>query len=176
MRSRCSATAGCSTTNCRRNSRAARQQNQPLSLLVLDIDKFKHYNDAHGHAQGDEAIKAVAHALRKHARKPFIACRYGGDEFCVILPGTSAASAAVLAERLRAAVQDSLTGERAITISVGYACHVGTRIRKRRTAVRSRRRGAVLRQGEGPQLRRGRSRAAAAAIRRRARPADARAD
>jgi diguanylate cyclase (GGDEF)-like protein len=105
---------------------AARQQNHPLSLLVLDIDRFKHYNDAHGHSQGDEAVKAVANALRKHARKPFIACRYGGDEFCVILPETSAASAAVLAERLRAAVQDSLTGERAITISVGYACQSGT--------------------------------------------------
>jgi two-component system, sensor histidine kinase LadS len=104
---------------------AARQQNHPLSLLVLDIDRFKHYNDAHGHAQGDEAVKAVANALRKHARKPFIACRYGGDEFCVILPETSAASAAVLAERLRAAVQDSLTGEHAITISVGYACQSG---------------------------------------------------
>jgi diguanylate cyclase (GGDEF)-like protein len=104
---------------------AARQQNHPLSLLVLDIDRFKHYNDAHGHAQGDEAVKAVANALRKHARKPFIACRYGGDEFCVILPETSAASAAVLAERLRAAVQDSLTGERAITVSIGYACQSG---------------------------------------------------
>ena len=104
----------------------AGQQNHPLSLLVLDIDRFKHYNDAHGHAQGDEAVKAVANALRKHARKPFIACRYGGDEFCVILPGTSAASAAVLAERLRAAVQDAMTGERAITVSVGYACQSGT--------------------------------------------------
>ncbi len=87
----------------------AREQAHPLALLVLDIDKFKHYNDMHGHAQGDEAVKAVAHALRKHARKPHIACRYGGDEFCVILPGTSEASAAVLAERLRAAVQGSLT-------------------------------------------------------------------
>jgi len=105
----------------------ARAQGHPLALLVLDIDKFKHYNDMHGHAQGDEAVKAVAHALRKHARKPHIACRYGGDEFCVILPVTSEASAAVLAERLRAAVQSSLTGEHTVTISVGYAGQVGTR-------------------------------------------------
>ncbi len=103
------------------------QQNHPLSLLVLDIDKFKHYNDLHGHAQGDEAVKVVANALRKHARKPSVACRYGGDEFCVILPGTSEASAAVVAERLRAAVQSSLTGERTVTVSIGYACHTGTR-------------------------------------------------
>ena len=105
----------------------ARQQGHPLALLVLDIDKFKHYNDMHGHAQGDEAVKAVAHALRKHARKPYIACRYGGDEFCVILPGTSEASAAVLAERVRAAVQGSLTGEHTVTVSIGYAGQVGTR-------------------------------------------------
>jgi diguanylate cyclase (GGDEF)-like protein len=105
----------------------AGQENHPLSLLVLDIDKFKHYNDLHGHAQGDEAVKVVANALRKHARKPSVACRYGGDEFCVILPGTSEASAAVVAERLRAAVQSSLAGERTVTVSIGYACHSGSR-------------------------------------------------
>jgi diguanylate cyclase (GGDEF)-like protein len=105
----------------------AHPQNHPLALLVLDIDKFKHYNDMHGHAQGDEAVKAVAHALRKHARKPYVACRYGGDEFCAILPGTSEASAAVLAERLRAAVQSSLTGEHTVTVSIGYACLGGAR-------------------------------------------------
>ncbi|HYJ41125.1 MAG TPA: diguanylate cyclase [Steroidobacteraceae bacterium] len=103
------------------------EQGQPLSLLVVDIDQFKLYNDLHGHAQGDEAVKAVAAALRKHARKPYIACRYGGDEFCAILPGTSEASAAVLAERLRAAVQHSLTGEETVTVSIGYACQTGGR-------------------------------------------------
>jgi diguanylate cyclase (GGDEF)-like protein len=105
----------------------AREQNRPLSLLVIDIDQFKTYNDLHGHAQGDEAIKAVANALRKYARKPYIACRYGGDEFCAILPVTSEASAAVFAERLHAAVQSSLTGEHTVTVSIGYACEVGAR-------------------------------------------------
>jgi len=100
---------------------------QPLSLLVIDIDQFKLYNDLHGHAQGDEAVKIVAQALRKHARKPYIACRYGGDEFCAILPGTSEASAGVLAERLRAAVQHSLSGEETVTVSIGYACHTSGR-------------------------------------------------
>jgi diguanylate cyclase (GGDEF)-like protein len=98
------------------------QNGQPLSLLVIDIDQFKLYNDLHGHAQGDEAVKIVAQALRKHARKPYVACRYGGDEFCAILPATSEASAAVLAERLRAAVQHALTGEETVTVSIGYAC------------------------------------------------------
>jgi diguanylate cyclase (GGDEF)-like protein len=100
----------------------AREEDLPLSLLVIDIDQFKLYNDLHGHAQGDEAVKAVAQALRKHARKPYMSCRYGGDEFCAILPGTNEASAAVLAERLRSAVQNALMGEHTVTVSIGYAC------------------------------------------------------
>jgi diguanylate cyclase (GGDEF)-like protein len=103
----------------------AEESNRPLSLLMLDIDLFKSYNDRHGHAQGDEAIKLVGSALRRHARKPSVACRYGGDEFCVILPDTSAQSAAIVAERLRAMVQASIPGELGITISVGYACRAG---------------------------------------------------
>jgi len=100
----------------------ATEEDLPLSLLVIDIDQFKLYNDLHGHAQGDEAVKAVSQALRKHARKPYISCRYGGDEFCAILPGTNEASAAVLAERLRSAVQNAMTGEHTVTVSIGYAC------------------------------------------------------
>ena len=101
---------------------AALESGRPLSLLMLDIDHFKAYNDKHGHAQGDEAIKVVATALRRHARKPFVACRYGGEEFSVILPGANAQTAARVAERLRASVHRALPGELGITISVGYAC------------------------------------------------------
>jgi diguanylate cyclase (GGDEF)-like protein len=100
----------------------ARQLGRPLSLLMLDIDHFKAYNDLHGHAQGDEALKLIGSALRRYARKPFVACRYGGEEFCVLLPDTSPPAAAAAAERLRASVQAALPGERGITISVGYAC------------------------------------------------------
>lgn len=100
----------------------ARAQQRPLSLLVLDIDHFKSYNDRHGHARGDQAIKAVANALRRFARKPFVACRYGGEEFAVILPGIDCAAAAVLSERLRRTVEETLHGDLAITISLGYAC------------------------------------------------------
>lgn len=100
----------------------ARQEQKALSLLVLDIDHFKGYNDRHGHACGDRAIKAVANALRKFARKPSVACRYGGEEFTVILPGIDCQTAAVMSERLRRTVEETLNGDLAITISVGYAC------------------------------------------------------
>jgi diguanylate cyclase (GGDEF)-like protein len=100
---------------------AAIDAGRPLSLLVLDIDHFKAYNDRHGHVRGDEAIKMVADTLRRYTPKPFTACRFGGEEFTVILPGKDEADAVKLAERLRVSVQDSLQGDLAITISVGYA-------------------------------------------------------
>jgi diguanylate cyclase (GGDEF)-like protein len=100
----------------------ARAQQRPMSLLVLDIDHFKGYNDRHGHARGDQAIKAVASALRKFARKPMVACRYGGEEFTIILPNIDCPTAAVMSERLRRTVEETLHGDLAITISIGYAC------------------------------------------------------
>jgi diguanylate cyclase (GGDEF)-like protein len=99
----------------------ARSEGKPLSLLMLDIDNFKNYNDRHGHALGDEAIKLVGTALRRHARKPVLACRYGGDEFCIILPGAGAETAAMIAERVRANVQAARGDALSITVSVGYA-------------------------------------------------------
>ena len=99
----------------------ARDSSRHLSLLVLDIDNFKPYNDKHGHLAGDEAIKIVGAALRRHTRKPVLACRYGGDEFCVILPATDAETAAGIAERLRSNVAQARAGDLAITISIGYA-------------------------------------------------------
>jgi diguanylate cyclase (GGDEF)-like protein len=99
----------------------AQSEGKPLSLLMLDIDNFKAYNDRHGHALGDEAIKLVGTALRRHARKPVLACRYGGDEFCVILPGAGAETAAMIAERVRANVQAARGDDLSITVSVGYA-------------------------------------------------------
>jgi two-component system, sensor histidine kinase LadS len=100
----------------------ARDQERPLSLLMLDIDHFKNYNDRHGHARGDLAIKAVANVLRQFAARPSLACRYGGEEFAILLPGVDCVAAAALGERLRRAVEETLHGDLAITISAGYAC------------------------------------------------------
>lgn len=95
-----------------------------LSLLLLDIDNFKEYNDTHGHLEGDKVLLRIGRIIRACLRKMDTAYRYGGEEFTVILPGTHAEEAATVAERLRAAVaaEDFFdvtgTGVR-ITISIG---------------------------------------------------------
>lgn len=80
----------------------ARRNGQPLSLIMLDIDYFKQYNDHYGHIQGDECLKQVALALGKAAtrQRDFLA-RYGGEEFVLVLPDTNAQAAQMVAERCR---------------------------------------------------------------------------
>jgi diguanylate cyclase (GGDEF)-like protein len=100
----------------------------PLSLLIADIDYFKQYNDAYGHQQGDECLKAVAHCLQSQMlRGGDMAARLGGEEFGVILPQTSDAGAAAVADRLlqtvRAAelIHSSSPISKHVTISIGLA-------------------------------------------------------
>ena len=77
----------------------------PLSLVLLDIDHFKRFNDSHGHLGGDECLKAIAHMLDSELKRPSdLAARYGGEEFCLVLPETDCAGALLVAERLRASV------------------------------------------------------------------------
>ena len=78
---------------------------QPLSLLLLDVDFFKRINDTLGHLSGDQVLRDLGAGLRSHLRACDIAGRWGGEEFIVVLPGTDAAGAATLAERLRGAVE-----------------------------------------------------------------------
>ncbi|VEF46098.1 PAS/PAC sensor-containing diguanylate cyclase [Bacillus freudenreichii] len=76
------------------------QNNIPFSLLVIDIDHFKQYNDTYGHKKGDECLIRVADTLAKGVRKNDIVCRIGGEEFCIILPNTNKEEAISLAKRL----------------------------------------------------------------------------
>jgi two-component system cell cycle response regulator len=103
-------------------SRALRDH-QPLGALVVDVDHFKAVNDKHGHAVGDEVLRAVADALRQSARATDIVARYGGEEFVVLLPQGDEVGSRALAERLRRTVEAKViataAGPVSITISVG---------------------------------------------------------
>ncbi|MDN4059259.1 diguanylate cyclase [Massilia sp. YIM B02769] len=83
----------------------ALRQHQPLSLLMVDVDNFKAYNDAHGHLGGDECLKRIATAVASEMRANDLVARYGGEEFAVILPNQSLKGAAIVAERIRRRVE-----------------------------------------------------------------------
>lgn len=99
--------------------RRARRYQTPLSLILLDVDHFKSYNDAHGHPAGSRALRRLARVLRLAARETDIVCRYGGEEFALLLPHTNGPEALALAERLRARVERVRWKRRALTISLG---------------------------------------------------------
>jgi len=98
----------------------ARGRGRPLSVLITDIDCFKRVNDTHGHEAGDEVLKQFAARIRSTVRGADLACRYGGEEFVVIMPDTQAEVAAAVAERLREAVEavPFLLRERGMELSV----------------------------------------------------------
>lgn len=82
----------------------AHRYKHPISLMMFDIDHFKTYNDKYGHLEGDRILREVAGAIRANLRQVDILCRYGGDEFVVILPYTDSGGAQVVAEKIRAMV------------------------------------------------------------------------
>ncbi len=84
---------------------AARREQAPVSLMIIDVDQFKLFNDYYGHPAGDECLRQVARALSTALSRPRdVVCRYGGEEFVAILPSTDPAGAQVVAERVRQAV------------------------------------------------------------------------
>jgi diguanylate cyclase (GGDEF)-like protein len=106
-----------------------------MSCLMIDIDDFKSYNDRNGHQAGDVALKMTAHALKAALRSADIACRYGGEEFCIVLPQTSLSEAQVIAERMRerVATKEYPFGKSqplgSVTVSIGistFAKHIDT--------------------------------------------------
>jgi two-component system cell cycle response regulator len=98
---------------------------RPLSLMITDIDRFKLINDAHGHDGGDEVLREFARRLRKNVRGMDLACRFGGEEFVVVMPDTEGEIAERVAERVRAEIANALfaVGDQAVsvTVSVGVS-------------------------------------------------------
>jgi diguanylate cyclase (GGDEF)-like protein/PAS domain S-box-containing protein len=104
-------------------NRAARDEAGPLSVIMSDVDHFKKFNDTHGHDQGDRVLKAVAQAMRDSIRQFDVPCRYGGEEFFMILPRTGTEGAVCVAERLRLAVESMVVDGLKVTISLGVATY-----------------------------------------------------
>jgi diguanylate cyclase (GGDEF)-like protein len=101
--------------------RLATRYRRQLSLVVIDIDHFKPYNDTFGHPAGDEVLKSVGQILTSTARRTDFVARYGGEEFVAILPQTDAEGAMALAERIRAGIEAFAWGSLGVTASVGVS-------------------------------------------------------
>lgn len=103
------------------------KEKKPLSLLFIDIDYFKYFNDLNGHQRGDEALKIIANILTTLSRENDIVARYGGEEFAVLMPDTTQEEAIAVAEKIRHEIQEyNFSGEeylpnKRLTISVGIA-------------------------------------------------------
>lgn len=108
--------------------RAQRHQN-PLSLLLIDVDNFKQVNDTTEYAFGDEVLRRVADALKQNVRETDFAARFGGDEFCVLLPQTTPAEAVQTALRIRQRISgmkvQNANFERSVTVSIGVDSYDG---------------------------------------------------
>ena len=105
-----------------------RREGRPLSVMLLDVDHFKRINDGHGHAVGDEVLRQMAAVLSRSVREEDLACRYGGEEFVLVLPSMAAGHALERAEALRRALGELLIpleggGRLRLTVSIGVATY-----------------------------------------------------
>ncbi len=101
---------------------SAGQKGRSLSCVMVDIDHFKSVNDNFGHSVGDEVLKKVAHTLSEAARDRDLVCRFGGEEFCVLMPQTDIDAARVVAERLRETIASIPFTQLTVTVSLGISC------------------------------------------------------
>jgi len=100
-------------------------QHKPFSLLIFDVDHFKNFNDTHGHQAGDEVLRCVGRTMTQMVKTTDIACRYGGEEFSLVMPNTRIDSARITAERVRKAIEAmdvEFEGQHlSVTASIGVA-------------------------------------------------------
>ncbi|MEW6696429.1 MAG: diguanylate cyclase [Bacillota bacterium] len=109
----------------------AKNNKEPLSLILFDIDFFKYYNDTFGHLAGDQILKEIGQILLQEIKPPNIAARYGGDEFCVLLPKQDASSAYIVAKRLKERIKELILNDEnasklptgKLSITVGLASY-----------------------------------------------------
>jgi len=99
----------------------AKSKNYPLSILMIDLDDFKKFNDTYGHMQGDEALRRISENLKKNGRDIDVICRYGGEEFSVILPTATKEETAQIAERIRISLAAESIANTNFTVSIGLA-------------------------------------------------------
>lgn len=112
-------------------TRRARRYSRPMSIMMLDIDFFKQFNDNNGHLKGDQVLREIAQVLLRFSRETDIVARYGGEEFVMILPETDAHNSGLLAERIRVSVDETVfEGQEKVpsgnvTLSIGVSCLAG---------------------------------------------------
>jgi len=99
----------------------AKKDGQPIACIMADIDHFKRVNDNHGHSMGDDVIKRVADALKTTVRGTDSVCRYGGEEFCIVLVGAAVSPAAAVAERIRRKIEEPDFAKVSVTVSLGVS-------------------------------------------------------
>jgi two-component system, cell cycle response regulator len=99
----------------------ARRERAPLSIIMIDVDHFKHFNDTYGHPMGDEVLRVVSGIVKSVCRQHDVAARYGGEEFVVLCPGTDSEGARSLADRIRCEIECHSWNIRQVTVSLGTA-------------------------------------------------------
>ena len=106
----------------------SQRYNHFLGFILFDVDFFKKFNDTYGHDQGDRVLQAIGREMKEHFRKVDFPCRFGGEEFCVILPDTDPRGTYIVAERFRRRIERMLVDGLKVTISIGIvilpACEV----------------------------------------------------